>query len=77
MSWMNLCSRCCCSCRRCRLITTIIIGVGRISRNVLGCWFGYVEEHFDIVTISMGSRGAETAAHILKYDTNQQAPSIS
>merc|ERR1712014_442639 len=46
-----------------------INGFGRIGRNVLRCWLKREEKPFDIVAINVGSMGAETAAHLLKYDT--------
>merc|ERR1719238_1425083 len=48
---------------------TAINGFGRIGRNVLRCWLGREEKPFDIVAINVGSMGAKTAAHLLKYDT--------
>ena len=48
---------------------TAINGFGRIGRNVLRCWLGRAEKPFDIVAINVGSMGAKTAAHLLKYDT--------
>merc|ERR1712039_1093293 len=46
-----------------------INGFGRIGRNVLRCWLKREEKPFDIVAINVGSMGAKTAAHLLKYDT--------
>merc|ERR1740138_634176 len=46
-----------------------INGFGRIGRNVLRCWLGRKEKPFDIVAINVGSMGAKTASHLLKYDT--------
>merc|ERR1719443_1656804 len=46
-----------------------INGFGRIGRNVLRCWLGRKDKPFDIVAINVGSMGAKTAAHLLKYDT--------
>jgi len=46
-----------------------INGFGRIGRNVLRCWLLRDEKPFDIVAINVGSMGAKTAAHLLKYDT--------
>merc|ERR1719504_113243 len=46
-----------------------INGFGRIGRNVLRCWLLRDEMPFDIVAINVGSMGAKTAAHLLKYDT--------
>lgn len=46
-----------------------INGFGRIGRNVLRCWLKRDEKPFDIVAINVGSMGAKTAAHLLKYDT--------
>jgi glyceraldehyde-3-phosphate dehydrogenase type I len=46
-----------------------INGFGRIGRNVLRCWLGREAKPFDIVAINVGSMGAKTAAHLLKYDT--------
>merc|ERR1719504_482020 len=46
-----------------------INGFGRIGRNVLRCWLLREEKPFDIVAINVGSMGAKTAAHLLKYDT--------
>jgi len=48
---------------------TAINGFGRIGRNVLRCWLKRTEKPFDIVAINVGSMGAKTAAHLLKYDT--------
>merc|ERR1711897_56898 len=48
---------------------TAINGFGRIGRNVLRCWLKREEKPFDIVAINVGSMGAKTAAHLLKYDT--------
>merc|ERR1719476_689319 len=48
---------------------TAINGFGRIGRNVLRCWLGRAEKPFDVVAINVGSMGAKTAAHLLKYDT--------
>jgi len=48
---------------------TAINGFGRIGRNVLRCWLGRKDKPFDIVAINVGSMGAKTAAHLLKYDT--------
>merc|ERR1712241_865365 len=48
---------------------TAINGFGRIGRNVLRCWLLREEKPFDIVAINVGSMGAKTAAHLLKYDT--------
>merc|ERR1711884_812195 len=48
---------------------TAINGFGRIGRNVLRCWLGRADKPFDIVAINVGSMGAKTAAHLLKYDT--------
>merc|ERR1712203_1155922 len=48
---------------------TAMGGFGRIGRNVLRCWIGRGEKPFDIVAINVGSMGAKTAAHLLKYDT--------
>merc|ERR1711920_109131 len=48
---------------------TAINGFGRIGRNVLRCWLKRDEKPFDIVAINVGSMGAKTAAHLLKYDT--------
>merc|ERR1712066_703126 len=39
------------------------------GRNVLRCWLKREEKPFDIVAINVGSMGAKTAAHLLKYDT--------
>jgi glyceraldehyde-3-phosphate dehydrogenase (NADP+) (phosphorylating) len=36
---------------------------------VLRCWLGRKDKPFDIVAINVGSMGAKTAAHLLKYDT--------
>jgi glyceraldehyde-3-phosphate dehydrogenase (NADP+) (phosphorylating) len=46
-----------------------INGFGRIGRNVLRCWLKRETKPFDIVAINVGSMGAKTAAHLLKYDT--------
>jgi len=46
-----------------------INGFGRIGRNVLRCWLKREDKPFDIVAINVGSMGAKTAAHLLKYDT--------
>merc|ERR1712187_719298 len=46
-----------------------INGFGRIGRNELRCWLLREEKPFDIVAINVGSMGAKTAAHLLKYDT--------
>merc|ERR1740121_1903404 len=46
-----------------------INGFGRIGRNVLRCWLKRESKPFDIVAINVGSMGAKTAAHLLKYDT--------
>jgi glyceraldehyde-3-phosphate dehydrogenase type I len=49
-----------------------INGFGRIGRNVLRCWLKRVaagSKPFDIVAINVGSMGAKTASHLLKYDT--------
>merc|ERR1712190_277688 len=48
---------------------TAINGFGRIGRNVLRCWLKREDKPFDIVAINVGSMGAKTAAHLLKYDT--------
>merc|ERR1712151_168966 len=48
---------------------TAINGFGRIGRNVVRCWLKREEKPFDIVAINVGSMGAKTAAHLLKYDT--------
>merc|ERR1719238_230718 len=48
---------------------TAINGFGRIGRNVLRCWLKRETKPFDIVAINVGSMGAKTAAHLLKYDT--------
>merc|ERR1719229_91887 len=48
---------------------TAINGFGRIGRNVLRCWLLREDKPFDIVAINVGSMGAKTAAHLLKYDT--------
>ena len=48
---------------------TAINGFGRIGRNVLRCWLGRADKPFDIVAINVGSMGAKTASHLLKYDT--------
>merc|ERR1712003_221553 len=48
---------------------TAINGFGRIGRNVLRCWLLRDEKPFDIDAINVGSMGAKTAAHLLKYDT--------
>merc|ERR1712187_980853 len=45
-----------------------INGFGRIGRNVLRCWLLREKKPFDIVAINVGSMGAKTAAHLLKYD---------
>merc|ERR1719507_2034468 len=37
--------------------------------DVLRCWLGRAEKPFDVVAINVGSMGAKTAAHLLKYDT--------
>ena len=36
---------------------------------MLRCWLGRSSKPFDIVAINVGSMGAKTAAHLLKYDT--------
>ena len=46
-----------------------INGFGRIGCNVLRCWLKRGEKPFDIVAINVGSMGAKTAAHLLKYGT--------
>jgi len=48
---------------------TAINGFGRIGRNVLRCWLKKETKPFDVVAINVGSMGAKTAAHLLKYDT--------
>merc|ERR1712107_274025 len=48
---------------------TAINGFGRIGRNVLRCWLKREQKPFDIIAINVGSMGAKTAAHLLKYDT--------
>mmetsp|Transcript_127797 Transcript_127797/g.397992 ORF Transcript_127797/g.397992 Transcript_127797/m.397992 type:complete len:426 (+) Transcript_127797:91-1368(+) len=50
-------------------IKAAINGFGRIGRNVLRCWLKRESKPFDIVAINVGSMGAKTAAHLLKYDT--------
>merc|ERR1719284_680639 len=50
-------------------VKTAINGFGRIGRNVLRCWLKRETKPFDIVAINVGSMGAKTAAHLLKYDT--------
>ena len=57
------------SCLQCHSRPPYLNGFGRIGRNVLCCWFGGADKPFDIVTIIVGSMGAKTAAHLLKYDT--------
>merc|ERR1719497_179781 len=48
---------------------TAINEVRRIGRSVVRCWLQREEKPFDIVAINVGSTGAKTAAHLLKYDT--------
>merc|ERR1712178_36060 len=44
-------------------------GFGRIGRNVLRCWLKRETKPFDLIALNVGSMGAKTAAHLLKYDT--------
>jgi glyceraldehyde-3-phosphate dehydrogenase type I len=46
-----------------------IFGFGRIGRNVLRCWLKREKKPFDLISLNVGSMGAKTAAHLLKYDT--------
>merc|ERR1712072_406657 len=46
-----------------------INGFGRIGRNVLRCWLKREKKPFDLIALNVGSMGAKTAAHLLKYDT--------
>merc|ERR1719337_805592 len=50
-------------------VKTAINGFGRIGRNVLRCWLKREKKPFDLIALNVGSMGAKTAAHLLKYDT--------
>merc|ERR1711904_295275 len=45
------------------------VAIFGFGRTVLRCWLKKAQKPFDIVALNVGSMGAKTAAHLLKYDT--------
>ncbi len=50
------------------MVKVAINGFGRIGRNFMRCWLGRAQSRLDVVAVNDTS-DAETAAHLLKYDS--------
>ncbi len=50
------------------MVKVAINGFGRIGRNFMRCWLGRAQSKLDVVAVNDTS-DAETAAHLLKYDS--------
>jgi glyceraldehyde-3-phosphate dehydrogenase (NAD(P)) len=50
------------------VVKVAINGFGRIGRNFMRCWLGRAQSRLDVVAVNDTS-DAETAAHLLKYDS--------
>ncbi|NJL98587.1 MAG: type I glyceraldehyde-3-phosphate dehydrogenase [Synechococcaceae cyanobacterium SM2_3_2] len=50
------------------MVKVAINGFGRIGRNFMRCWLGRTQSNIEVVAVNDTS-DAETAAHLLKYDS--------
>jgi glyceraldehyde-3-phosphate dehydrogenase (NAD(P)) len=50
------------------VVKVAINGFGRIGRNFMRCWLGRTQSNIEVVAVNDTS-DAETAAHLLKYDS--------